>query len=262
MQYLYKHYRPEHPKQKYDPSLYINPSIEMQAAIMSEDVYDPTPGEILPGGWHLSKKKIRDGMGGYLSNDDYNDPVTHLHSQLYERTNEQGKVEYAYVTRGTHNMYDVRTDLVQAFASSKQYAKSVENAIKISKSLASEGASLFFAGHSLGGAEAVADAKATGRPAIVFNPAALSEASVTDLHLDRTPKITAFIVNGEIVGSLQNVINLRREGKLIYLPAEYSFEKNPLNPFSWIGAAILNSPRKGINHEISTVIDLMIKNGY
>ena len=174
-----------------------------EAAEIADNVYDKNNGNKgLSNGWHRS---------GAESGVKYDDSKTGLNSALYERTDPNtGKTEYVYATAGTHSGQDAVQDGKQLFGTSEQYAQSVDNARTISGDL--KGSELTFVGHSLGGAEAAANAEATGRDAVTFNAAGLSDATKTNLGLNKSATIDNYDVKGQILAPAQGLIGLKPEG--------------------------------------------------
>ena len=101
-------------------------------------------------------------------------------------------------------------------------------------------------GHSLGGGLAAANALATDRNAITFNPAAISDATKSILQLPTSTndgRIFNVIVKGEIVNHMQSKIGLKPEGGSFYLKASYLPGKN-----------LVNTALRIHNHQIDTVL--------
>jgi RHS repeat-associated protein len=174
-----------------------------EAAAMATNAYNPNGGnEGLIGDWHRSNAE---------SQITYNDSNTGLNSALYERKGKDGKMEYVYATAGTDatDWKDLAADYLQMFGKSGQYEEANMNAREISSDL--KGSEITFVGHSLGGGEAAANALATGRDAITFNAAALSDATKEGLQLNKSAKIDNFDVKGQLIKA-QTLIGLRPEG--------------------------------------------------
>lgn len=111
-----------------------------------------------------------------------------LQSIIFQRTNAKtGKTEYAYVFAGTNSIEDGIEDISQVTLGAPQYNVAIDNARKLSNEL--KDSELTFVGHSLGGGLAAAASMATGKAAITFNRASVS---------DRTKSINN-------LGTLQNV---------------------------------------------------------
>lgn len=138
--------------------------IYLEAAIIADAVYSWIGTTKLLGQWSESSD---------FSDITYCDKPSGLVSRLYSR-NINGYKEYIYATAGTTTMKDMANNLTQLDGTSAQYAQSVKNARELSSRVSEVGGTLLFTGHSLGGGEAVCNALATNRPAIVFNPAGVS----------------------------------------------------------------------------------------
>ncbi len=119
-----------------------------------------------------------------------------LQSTIFQRTNAKtGKTEYAYVFAGTNSIEDGIEDISQVTLGVPQYNVAIDNARKLSNEL--KDPELTFVGHSLGGGLAAAASMATGKAAITFNRASVS---------DRTKSINN-------LGTLQNVTDYQIIGK-------------------------------------------------
>lgn len=160
----------------------------LEAAYMSKDVYGGKdkvdPNKL--GGWVVSKPVV-----GVL----YNNPSSGFKSQLFERTT-NGKKEYCYVTAGTEpgDVGDYAADVLQTQGIPLQYHQSVENA-KVLKAL--YGDQLSFAGHSLGGGMAEANARITGESATTFNAAGLSYSTAIILGTGFISDTHSYIMNND-----------------------------------------------------------------
>jgi hypothetical protein len=208
-----------------------------EAAYMSRHVYEDK-GK-LTGGWQVSTREI--------SNVKYSDSNTGLKSNLYERTNKDGSIEYAYVTAGTNpsSSKDWKNNADQLSGNSEQYAQSVDNAATIANNLGD--AELTFTGHSLGGGLAAANSLATGKDAITFNAAALSPATKKGLSLtNRDGFIFNVVVKGEILNQTQSIAGMKLEGKPYYLNATYA-------------PGIIGTAQRVNNHSIGVVIKKLEK---
>ena len=90
---------------------------------------------------------------------------------------------------------------------------SVDNAHELNSKLSDS--EITFVGHSLGGGLAAANALATNRNAITFNPAALTNDTKMNLHLPNATtkgRIFNVIVQGELVNHIQSKLGLNLEG--------------------------------------------------
>lgn len=141
----------------------------------------PTRKEMMAMQNALYKGKYDQLLGGWQPEDKFFIELTWdnagFQSMLFKRNNPiSGKLEYAYVTRGSEECQDWAENLIRhPLGLRGQYDFSVEQAVKLSNRLGPD-IELTLGGHSLGGALAMANAIATGRGAIVVNPAGLFHA--------------------------------------------------------------------------------------
>ena len=207
-----------------------------EAALISKHVYGDKVE--LAGGWKVSNiayKTINSDSG--------------LQSAVYERTVD-GVTEYVYATAGTQltDYKDWLEDITQLFGKTSQYNESIDIAGQLSKQLSDS--ELTFVGHSLGGGLAAANALATDKNAITFNPAALSSATKKNLGLNPLNKgnITNVIIRGEAVNFLQSLVGMSYEGDKHIINAYYlpSISKE---------TRIINIILRLYNHSIDTVIN-------
>jgi RHS repeat-associated protein len=163
-----------------------------EAAAMAAHVYGNLTDEVLQGGWKVSNRNFEVPL---------NDGNTGLNSQIYQRE-KNGKMEYVYATAGTADLTkDVEADVAQPVGASDQVKQSISNAEKISLILRKSGESLTFVGHSLGGAEAAANAYATGRNAITFNASGVGRATMEE---NSNSTVNAYIMRTDPLNLLQN----------------------------------------------------------
>ena len=157
-----------------------------------------------------------------------------LQSAVYERTIDN-VTEYVYATAGTQltDFSDIKEDITQLWGQTSQYNESIGIADKLSSQLGNS--ELTFVGHSLGGGLATANALATGKSAITFNPAALSSTAKKNLGLTSVNEsnITNVIVKGEIVNHLQSIAGMsnrlrKRCGYSIY----FEYNNASYKPFN------------------------------
>jgi hypothetical protein len=169
----------------------------LEAALMCKDVYGGVDKVDVNkmNNWVASKP-----VAGVL----YNDPQSGFKSQLYEKTLPDGKKEYCYVTAGTEpkDGGDWAADALQTVGISLQYQQSVNNA-KILK--AQFGDALSFAGHSLGGGMAEANARVTGESATTFNAAGLSYSTAVILGTGFISDTNSYIMTSDPLNVLQMV---------------------------------------------------------
>ncbi len=114
-------------------------------------------------------------------------------------------------TRGPTNTTDVSTDAKQAAGlNSGAYQDAIEVANAFTHS--TDGSSVVFTGHSLGGGLASTAALATGYDAVTFNAAGLSANTIGQANAANvsgvTAQIQAFYVNGDPVSTLQDALGL------------------------------------------------------
>ena len=122
---------------------------------------------------------------------------------------------------------------------------SVDNAHELNSKLSDS--EITFVGHSLGGGLAAANALATNRNAITFNPAALTNDTKMNLHLPNATtkgRIFNVIVQGELVNHIQSKLGLNLEGGIYTLNASYLPGNN-----------LINTALRIKNHLIDTVIE-------
>ena len=131
----------------------------------------------------------------------YTDPSNGFKSQLYEATN-NGITEYVYAFAGSEDIKDFIEDGLQAAGMGEQYDLAVHNAELIANKVGTS--NLTFVGHSLGGGLATAAALATGGKAMTYNPAWLSNSTISRLKLDVSRgSIVNYIVQNEILNTVQ-----------------------------------------------------------
>ena len=153
----------------------------------------------------------------------WSDPVTGFNSALYSVDHGNGNIELIYATQGTNplDLQDWVNNGQQALGYvSAQYTQSVNNAIVLATWAANNGYTLSFTGHSLGGGLANANALATGLPATIYNPAGLSDGTISNdprLILSNSSNVTAYIVRGEPVDYLNTQLNTPVRGTKNYV---------------------------------------------
>jgi hypothetical protein len=199
----------------YENGIYIN--TVTYSADEQQHSNNPSPAEAkaIVNNLYDNKNKL---LGGWTRSNalpgiKYDDSETGLNSALYQRITQSGGVVYVYATAGTDPLSPagVNADVSQLFGVSAQYAESVLNAKQISKALA--GNELSFVGHSLGGGEAAANAEASGKSAITFNAAGLSNATKRNLGISGASdlKIDDYETGGQVL-NVQRILGLTPEG--------------------------------------------------
>ena len=209
-----------------------------EAALISKYVYGDKVE--LVGGWKVSGIEEKDNMSSRFG----------LKSAVYERTVD-GITEYVYATAGTElftDPMDCWEDITQLLGVTSQYNRSIAIAIKLSEKYGDS--ELTFVGHSLGGGLATANALATDKNAITFNPAALSSATKRNLGLKPLNKgnITNVIISGELISFWQSIAKMSYEGDIYTLNASYLSLKGDIS-------ILINTIRQIRNHLIGTVIN-------
>ena len=151
-----------------------------------------------------------------------------LQSALFQHTKDDGTTEYAYVYAGTNSLEDAIEDLAQVAGFAPQYHTAINNARTLSNELGEN--ELTFVGHSLGGGEAIASSMATGRAAITFNSAAVSELTKQIEGLNKTPDVVNYRaigtkigvgnirIGGDMLNNFQEKVGLSLPGKTIGIP--------------------------------------------
>ncbi len=155
-----------------------------EAAMMAAYVYkdgDVSLTQIQETGWDISKRETSVQKNG-------------PQSVLFERTVD-GVTEFAYVYTGSKTTADWVQDFVQLVGLSSQYKSAISQARTLSSELGES--ELTFVGHSLGGGKAIASSMATGRAAITFNPAAVSELTKKANKLNITSNVVNYIAVGK-----------------------------------------------------------------
>ena len=167
-----------------------------------------------------------------------------LQGTLFQKTT-NGITEYAYAYAGTDilSVSDIIADISQVTGLSSQYKLAIENARTLSKEISDK--ELTFVGHSLGGGEAAAASMATGRAAITFNPAAVSNSTRLYNHLGSSRQIENYRSvwwksdvlklgwGGDPLNILQDYFKMRAPGKTYLIPI------NIQNPIKSHGIEIL-----------------------
>ena len=162
----------------------------------------------------------------------------------------QNPSEYALVFRGSIIEFDIETvDVWKNNAEQLLSAKSADmwDAINYSVDFtSSHSQEITFVGHSKGGAEALAAAVATGKNAIVFNPA---KPNLKDYNLSAcnyNGNATSYVVRGEI---LNNLFGEPGVGQVKYLNQKYK------TPWYLVGDArkIANIINPILNHLMEAV---------
>lgn len=136
---------------------------------------------------------------------------------LYEK---DGK--YVFATSGTDSWEDWINNFRQgAGKQSDQYDQSLKLAEQLHKDL--QDCDLTFVGHSLGGGLASANSRATGRPAVIFNPAALN-----DRYNKREPaEIDRYVTPGDVLDYANGLLGLFGEKSSFHQSAQGERKPQP-----------------------------------
>ncbi len=102
--------------------------------------------------------------------------------------------------RTNETLYDWADNIAQLFFTSDDMKMSIEYAKKIGEKY--KGANITFVGYSKGGAEAAANAVATNKDAVLFNPSSTAFAMYGLDEDDYTANTVSYIVNGEVLDSI------------------------------------------------------------
>ena len=184
----------------------------LEAALMCKYLYSLHENTTSPliGGWSYEADNLITGGDGMVMG-------------VFSRNDKAGNIEYALVNRGTVDwslMYsDIYNNILQPFGMSNDMKASIKEAISFVE--AHSEADITFVGHSKGGAEATANAVATKRDAIVFNPAMVNLLAYGLNAKDYTADMTAYIVEGEILNKIFGRVS-EHIGTEEYLPSQYS----------------------------------------
>jgi len=203
-------YVSNNPIKYYDPSGYscetksnvYGPTLE-EAADLAAHIYSGNKGDVRPGGWELVEVY---------------DPGS-LRMGVYARERDDGTTEYAIVNKGTtpSKFGDWMNNVQQPFGASKDMRNSIEFSREFVKN--HRDANITFIGHSKGGAEAAANALATKKDAILFNPASLNPSAYGLKPEEYTGNMTAYIVKGDILNTIFGPIS-KPIDKVEYLPRQ------------------------------------------
>ena len=128
--------------------------------------------------------------------------------------------EYCFVNKGTtaNSLHDWKNNAQQLFGYSSDMKVSIKRAKKFVKKHKKR--VVTFVGHSKGGAEAAANAVATNKNCILFNPATVNLDAYGLNKKNYHAMMSAYIVKGEILTTLEAAFS-EPIGHVYYLPAKY-----------------------------------------
>jgi len=159
----------------------------LEAAYMADHIYNEKGN--LSGGWKLDYV--------ILNNEG-------LKMGVYSRTVD-GVTEYSLVNKGTNTMGDWINNVQQPFGISNDMKDSISKSKEFVEKYKNN--EITFVGHSKGGAEAAANAVATNKNSILFNPATVN-LSVYNLNFgEYSAEMNAYIVKGEILNNIFGLIS-------------------------------------------------------
>ena len=170
---------------------------------------------------------------------------------FFKRMKDSGEYEYTIANKGTNidNLTEWCNNFAQPFGASNDMKASIENAQMFVD--ANPDAEVTFVGHSKGGAEAAANAVATNKNAILFNPATVNLQAYDLDSSTYSAEMTAYIVEGDILNLLFAPISSPIDN-VIYLPQQYefSYKMNIWSAYNNIKNNIKNSIK---NHDTPAI---------
>ena len=186
---------------------------DYQAALIANHIYTGNLGDVIDGEWKLIRVYTSKQSDSYRGG-------------LYEKFDKEKNVkEYVFASAGTYfentprGKASMKEDLAQPFGKSVDMKISLYVARKLDIELKNK--ELTFVGHSKGGAEAAANAVATNREGVLFNPAAVNLKGY-DLDSRKYDKsrhhITAFVVIGEFLDESINKMAKPIDKKIMLTP--------------------------------------------
>jgi len=134
--------------------------------------------------------------------------------------------EYCVVNKGSDTSFTLTTfsDWINNFIQPTGNSWDMKNSIKFAKKFVQEHKKekITFVGHSKGGAEAMANAVATNRDCIVFNPAPINykKYGLKKNMSKYKASMFKYVVKGEFLAKLRKKNN-KEIGNYIYLPKQY-----------------------------------------
>lgn len=139
---------------------------------------------------------------------------------IYSRVKGDGTTEYTLANKGTtvNSLNDWKNNAQQLFGSSYDIKVSIEQAKKFVIKFSNN--EITMVGHSKGGAEAAANAVATNKNSIIFNPATVNLRAYGLRSSDYSASMTAFIVKGDILNTAEGWMS-KAIDKAVYLPQQY-----------------------------------------
>ncbi|WP_083878393.1 RHS repeat-associated core domain-containing protein [Acetivibrio cellulolyticus] len=228
-----------------NPICYLDPSGHIpttyEAANMAEHIYDGKKGDKVSG-WTLNTIIINDEG---------------LKMGVYSRVKADGTTEYSLVNKGTTptNFSDWVNNIQQPISYSDDMKDSISESTKFVNDHPNN--EITMVGHSKGGAEATANAVATNKNCIIFNPATVNLSAYGLNTKGYTANMTAYIVKGEILNNIFGSVS-KPIGKVVYLPNQ---NKTPW----WVQGLsrdVVNLSNSIQNHLMGSVKKALKEEGY
>nr|WP_235715905.1 hypothetical protein [Acetivibrio cellulolyticus] len=208
---------------------------------MAEHIYDGKKGDKVSG-WTLNTIIINDEG---------------LKMGVYSRVKADGTTEYSLVNKGTTptNFSDWVNNIQQPISYSDDMKDSISESTKFVNDHPNN--EITMVGHSKGGAEATANAVATNKNCIIFNPATVNLSAYGLNTKGYTANMTAYIVKGEILNNIFGSVS-KPIGKVVYLPNQ---NKTPW----WVQGLsrdVVNLSNSIQNHLMGSVKKALKEEGY
>lgn len=203
-------------------------------------------------GWMLTTEYCKNDQG--LNIAVYRKPISGKY--CYVVVNVGSTLNFSSIANTKETANDWSNNIQQPFG----YSQDMKDSIEFAKKFVEDhpNSNIVFAGHSKGGAEAAANAVATGKKAFLFNPAKANfEAYGLDAD-EYDSKMTTFVVDGELLSELLEDLPLETIGDKIIIDKKGFFERlyndtyriTPLSKFYQI--------KKSLNdHSMERVIESM-----
>ena len=223
----------------------LEPSV-LEAAYMAQHIYGATNDQ--------KHKDLGENFGGWTLYDILVDD-NGFKMGVYSKTI-NGKTGYTIVNKGTTTWNDWGDNLAQPFGWSSDMKRSIALSEEFCENHSN--AKITFVGHSKGGAEAAANAVATNRDAILFNPATVNLAAYDLDSSDYTSDMTAYIVEGEILNKVFGVVSTPIDEKETLKEDSFWIKLLKSTPIGQIYDLVESFS----DHSMETVIESLIDVGY
>jgi hypothetical protein len=193
-------------------------------ALMASDVYNSGDQVAPPPGYRVASSADLQAIGLNA-----NDLAGNSGFRARVYVNGSGaNAEYVVSFRGTQSSGDWATNARQALgANTDHYQRALQIGDKVARS---GNDNVTFTGHSLGGGLASAAAVASGRDAVTFNAAGLSDATIRSANTIRSSagagsagNVDAYFVRGDILSGLQDGGD-RALGALLFGPIGFAID--------------------------------------